>query len=114
LTGGGQFRVCIKRIWVATDLISESERALDFALVLAMRFRAYLTVLQVSQETYAVQYLRGSHALEAMGEEQIRSVNALELAGIKARGRCSNCDTEFRDSETCEEIMPTLVPNWPK
>jgi hypothetical protein len=86
---------------VTTDLISESERALDFALVLAMRFPAHLTVLHVFQETYAVQYMRGSHALEAMGEERISSVNALELAGMKARGRCSNCDTEFRDGETC-------------
>jgi nucleotide-binding universal stress UspA family protein len=105
LTGSGQFPVGVKRILVATDLTSESKRAMDFALGLAMRFRAHLTLVHVFHESSQVQYLRGSYALEAIHEERIRFLNALKRAGSKAKERYFDCDTEFHDGEPWDEIV---------
>ena len=102
---GNQLPVAVKRILVTTDLTSQSERAIEFGLALAKRFRAHLTLLHVYHESYAIQYLRGSHTLEEMGKERMHFLNALEFVGRKAKERYSDCDSEFRDGETCEEIV---------
>ncbi|HYY30025.1 MAG TPA: universal stress protein [Chthoniobacterales bacterium] len=103
----GQFPNAVKRILVATDLTRESERAIDFALALAKRFCAHLTLLHVYHESYPLQYLRGTHALEAMREERAHFLHALELAGSKAKERYSDCDIEFHEGEPWNEIVST-------
>jgi nucleotide-binding universal stress UspA family protein len=103
----GQFPNTVKRVLVATDLTTEGERAIDFALAVAKRLSAHLTLLHVYHESYPVQYLRGSHALEARQDDRFHFLHALELAGSKAKERYSDCDTEFRDGEPWEQIVNT-------
>jgi K+-sensing histidine kinase KdpD len=43
----GQFPNTVKRVLVATDLTTEGERAIDFALAVAKRLSAHLTLLHV-------------------------------------------------------------------
>ena len=95
----------VKRILVPTDLTDESERAIEFGLVLAKFFGAHLTLLHVYKQPYAVQYLRGPCAYDAVLQERMYFVNALNSIAEVVRKRYADCDTEFRDGVPCEEIV---------
>jgi nucleotide-binding universal stress UspA family protein len=97
----------IKRILVPTDLTKESDRAIEFGLVLAKRFGAQLTLLHAYREPYAVQYVRGPHAYDAVVEERRYFENALKSIGEDVRKQYADCDIEFRDGMPCEEIVQT-------
>ena len=88
-------------------LTGDSERAIEFGLVLAEHFSAHLTLLHVYHESYAVEYMRGPDASEEVRKERIHSVNALKLFAKNVKERYADCDTEFRDGEPCEEIVST-------
>ena len=95
----------VKRILVPTDLTDESERAIEFGLVLAKFFGAHLTLLHVYKQPYAVQYLRGPYAYDAVLQERMYFVNALNSIAEEVRKRYADCDTEFRDGVPCQEIV---------
>src|SRR5437868_10517731 len=60
--GRHRFPVKVKRILVPTDLTNESQRAIEFGLVLAKPLGAHLTLLHVYQDpSYAVEYMLGPH-----------------------------------------------------
>jgi len=65
LSGRNRFPITFERILVPTDLTVESERAVEYGLVLAQRFGAHLTLLHVCKESYAVEYMRGLYAWTA-------------------------------------------------
>ena len=97
----------IKRILVPTDLTKESNRAIEFGLVLAKRFGAQLTLLHAYREPYAVQYVRGPHAYDAVLEDRTYFENTLKSIGEDVRKRYAHCDVEFRHGMPCEEIVHT-------
>ena len=95
----------VQRILVPTDLTNESERAIEFGFVLAKLFGAHLTLLHVYKEPYAVQYLRGPYACDAVLQERMYFKNTLNSIAEEVRKRYADCDTEFRVGELCEEIV---------
>jgi nucleotide-binding universal stress UspA family protein len=94
-----------KRILVPTDLTNESERAIEFGFVLAKLFGAHLTLLHVYKEPYAVQYLRGPYACDAVLQERMHFESTLNSIAEEVRKRYADCNTEFRAGEPCEEIV---------
>ena len=102
-----QFPTGIKRILVPTDLTNESQRAIEFGLVLAQRFGARLILLHVYQRPYAIEYLRGPEASEEVWKQRMFFVNTLAFFANNIKARYANCDTEFREGEACEEIVNT-------
>jgi nucleotide-binding universal stress UspA family protein len=97
----------IKRILVPTDLTKESDGAIEFGLVLAKRFGAQLTLLHAYREPYAVRYVRGPRAYDAVLEERTYFENTLKSIGEDVRQRYAHCDVEFRQGMPCEEIVHT-------
>jgi Universal stress protein family len=69
----------VKRILVPTDPTTESERAIEFGFVLAKLFGAHLTLLHVYKEPYAVQYLRGPYACDAVLQERMHFESNFEF-----------------------------------
>lgn len=97
----------VKRILVPTDLTNQSERAIEFGLVLAKLFGAHLTLLYVYKQPYAIQYLRGPSAYDVVLQERMYFENTLNSIAQKVRKHYAHCDTEFRDGLPCEEIVNT-------
>jgi len=95
----------IKRILVPTDLTNESQRSIEFGLLLAQRFGARLTLLHVYQQPYPVEYLRGPNTSEEVWKQRMLFVNTLKYFANKVKEQYADCDTEFREGEPCEEIV---------
>ena len=102
-----RFPLAVKRILVPTDLSTESDRTIEYGLVLAQRFGARLTLLYVYRESYAVKYLRGPHASDAVSEERAYFQNRLKCIVEGVRKFYGDCDAEFREGQPCEEIVKT-------
>jgi nucleotide-binding universal stress UspA family protein len=103
--GRDRFSTNVKRILVPTDLPSESEKAIEFGLVLAKFFGAHLTLFHVFRKPYAVQYVRGPHTHDAVLQERRYFENTLKWIAEDVRKRYADCDVEFRDGEPCKEIV---------
>jgi len=99
--------ITVKRILVPTDLSTESDRTIKYGLVLAQRCSAHLTLLHVYKEGYAVKYLRGPHASDAVSAERMYCKNRLKSIVEGVRKFYPDCDAEFRDGQSCEEIVKT-------
>jgi universal stress protein A len=95
----------VKRILVPTDLTDESERAIEFGLVLAKFFGAHLTLLHVYKRPYAVQYLRGPYAYDSVLQERMYFTDALYSIAEEVGKRYADCDAQFRDGVPCQEIV---------
>jgi nucleotide-binding universal stress UspA family protein len=107
LSGRNRFPGTFERILVPTDLTAESERAVEYGLVLAQRFSAHLTLLHVCKESYAVQYMRGPHACDAVSNERMYFEKRLKSIAEDIIKRHANCGFEFRGGVPCEEIVTT-------
>jgi len=105
LSRRARFPTSIRRILVPTDLTNESQRAIEFGLLLAQRFGARLTLLHVYQRPYAVEYLRGPTTSEEVWKQRMYFVNTLKFFANNVKERYADCDTEFREGEPCEEIV---------
>ncbi len=108
LEGHRRFPVNVKRILVPTDLTNESDRAIEFGLVLAKLFGAHLTLLHVYQDpSYAVEYVLGPHGYDRSLKERIYFEKTLKTTVEGLRKEYADCDSEFRDGAPCEEIVNT-------
>ena len=105
LAGCERFPITVERILVPTDLSAGSDQAIEYALVLAQRFGAHLTLLHVYKEPYAVEYLRGPHAADAVAKERLYFKQRLESLAKELKKVYADCDFEFRDGQPCEEIV---------
>jgi nucleotide-binding universal stress UspA family protein len=103
----GRLPATVERILVPTDLSQESDRAIEYGLVLAQRFGAHLTLLHVYREPYAVEYMRGRYASDAVAEERMYFKNRLKYLAEEVRKVYGDCDIEFRDGLPCKEIIKT-------
>lgn len=108
LSGRDRFPFTVARILVPTDLTVGSEKAIEYAFFLARRFGAHLTLLHVYKESYAVEYMRGPHACEAVLNERVYFKKRLEsIAEEVKKKHHADCDFEFRNGVPCEEIINT-------
>jgi nucleotide-binding universal stress UspA family protein len=107
LSGHDRFPITVERILVPTDFTAESGRAVEYGLVLAQRFGAHLTLLHVYKESYAIEYLRGPHACDAVLNERIYFKKTLKAIAEEVGKRYADCGFEFRDGVPCEEIVTT-------
>jgi len=107
LRGRDRFPITVERILVPTDLSAQSERAVEYGFILAQRFGAHLTLLHVYKEPYAVEYMRGPHACDAVLNERMASKNALKSITEEVKKHYADCDFEFREGVPCEEIVKT-------
>jgi universal stress protein A len=106
--GRHRFPVKVKRILVPTDLTNESDRAVEFGLVLAKLFGAHLTLLHVYQDpSYAVEYVLGPHDSDRAQQERTYFEKTLKATAEDVRKEYADCDSEFRDGVPCEEIINT-------
>ena len=99
------FPTSIKRILVPTDLTNESQRAIEFGLLLAQRFGARLTLLHVYQRPYSVENLRCSDTSDELWKQRMYFVNTLQFFANNVKERYPDCDSEFREGEPCEAIV---------
>jgi len=100
-----RFPSSVKRILVPTDLTIESEKAIEFGLVLARLFGAQLTLFHVYHEPYSIEYLRGPCAYNAVLENRRYSASILNSIAEDVKKRYSDCDAEFCDGVPSEEIV---------
>ena len=107
LSGRNRFPITFERILVPTDLTAESERAVEYGLVLAQRFGAHLTLPHVCKESYAVEYMRGPHACDAVSNERMYFKKTLKSIAEEVKKRYADCGFEFRGGVPCEEIVTT-------
>jgi nucleotide-binding universal stress UspA family protein len=109
--GPGEHRrlpVKVKRILVPTDLTKESDRAIEFGLVLAKLFGAHLTLLHVYQEpSYVIEYVLGPQGYDPTLKERTYFEKTLETTTEDLRKEYADCDSEFRDGVPCEQIVNT-------
>jgi universal stress protein A len=105
LRGRDRFPITVERILVPTDLSAQSEGAVEYGFILAQRFGAHLTLLHVYKEPYAVEYMRGPHACDAVLNERMASKNALKSITEEVKKHYADCDFEFREGVPCEEIV---------
>ena len=106
-SGHNRLPVNVERILVPTDLSAESEKAIEYGIVLAERFGAHLTLLYVYKESYAVEYMRGPQACDEVLKERMYFKSALKSIAEEVKKHYADCDFEFRDGVPCEEIVNT-------
>ena len=106
--GQDRFPVKLKRILVPTDLTNQSDKPIEFGVVLAKLFRAHLTLLHVYQDPYyAVAYVLGPQAQDPALRDRTFFEDALNTIVRDVQKEYSDCDGEFRDGVPCEEIVQT-------
>lgn len=95
----------IRRILVPTDFSETSERALDYALDLAEKLNAAVTVMH-AYEIPIVGFPDGALVATADVASRIADVSraALEATAKKRAGRVAKLDTLLRDGVAYEEI----------
>jgi nucleotide-binding universal stress UspA family protein len=97
----------VKRILVATDLTEQSQKTIHFGLALAQRFGAHLTLLHVYKQSYAVQFVRGPNSSDEVWKDRMHFAGTLKLWAENVKESFADCDAEFRDGESVEEIVRT-------
>jgi universal stress protein A len=107
LSGRDRFSITFERILVPTDFTAESERAVEYGLVLAQRFGGNLTLLHVCKESYAVEYMRGPHACDAVLDERMYFERRLKSIADDVKKRHPDCSFALRGGVPCKEIVST-------
>jgi nucleotide-binding universal stress UspA family protein len=94
----------VREILVPTDLTFECRKTIYYAVGLAKKWNAHLTLLHVYKEPYSLEYMRGPSVCAAREQQRVYMENALEVLGNQVKEQYANCSTEFRAGALCDGI----------